>query len=180
MAPKSPHRKPRRNAGPTSQGSPRPRSSGSTTTGSSCPQSPCSSDFQEQDATGRPSTSSSRSPSPEASSASNPASSSSGLSTPSMEELETSEIKVQDPFTSPLKDADASHSGTDKAPVDDQPEDDGYVQETVFLNHLIVLWSWIQFSIRHWKVVVSVLFTTVAVAICIGICYLDKGNDLDL
>ncbi|EXK25468.1 hypothetical protein FOMG_17875 [Fusarium oxysporum f. sp. melonis 26406] len=154
MAIKSLHRKPRRNAGPTSQGSPRPRSSGSTTTGSSCPQSPCSSDFQEQDATGRPSTSSSRSPSPEASSASNPASSSSGLSTPSMEELETSEIKVQDPFTSPLKDADASHSGT------------------------VVLWSWIQFSIRHWKVVVSVLFTTVAVAICIGICYLGKGNDL--
>ncbi|KAF4958156.1 hypothetical protein FGADI_2623 [Fusarium gaditjirri] len=101
------------------------------------------------------------------------------------------ETKVQDLFASPIKDTDVSLSGSasklpgncaktgtneDKASVNDQPEDNGYVQETIVLNHLKVLWSFIQFLVSYWKVITSVLLTTVVAVICIGICCFEKSN----
>ncbi|CVL12534.1 uncharacterized protein FPRN_15172 [Fusarium proliferatum] len=91
---------------PTSQDSPRPRSSRPTTPGPSGPQSPWSSGFEEQGVTGLPSPPASQSPSLGTSSPVNVALSSSGISTSSIEE--------HGPYRSatPIQDVDAAPSTT--------------------------------------------------------------------
>ncbi|PNP78554.1 hypothetical protein FNYG_08102 [Fusarium nygamai] len=144
MAPRQPHRKRRNNSRTPSHG-PRTPSSESTTAGSSPPQTPWSSDFEEQDATSRSSTRSSKSASFDTQSSSDTSWPSSGSSNPSMAEIETFKMNVEDSSAPPLKDVDTSSSGiaaqlpADRAKPEDKSDDHGYVLETILLNHLKVL-----------------------------------------
>lgn len=99
-----------------------------------------------------------------------------------MAEIETFEKNVEKSSAPPLKEADTSSSGitaqlpADRAKPEDKSADRAYVQETILLNHLKVVWSWIQFLFSHWKDIVSVLVTIILVAIYIGIRYFDECN----
>ncbi|KAF5543109.1 hypothetical protein FMEXI_7184 [Fusarium mexicanum] len=179
MAPKAPHRKRRNNSKTPSQGSPRTPPPESTTAGSSLPQTPWSSDYEEQDTASRSGTQSSQSPSYDTPSSSNTTWPSSGSSNSSMAEIETFEVSSQGSSPSHLEDADASSSGiASQLPADGAKLDDhGYVRETILLNHLKVLWSWIRFFGSYWKAIVSVLSAISVVAIYIGIRYFDECNE---
>ncbi|KAF5622577.1 uncharacterized protein FTJAE_10895 [Fusarium tjaetaba] len=180
MAPRQPHRK-RRNSRTPSQG-PRTPSPESTTTGSSLHQTPWSFDFEDQDATSRSSTRSPKSSSFDTASSSNTSWPSSGSSNPSMADIETFEMNVEDSSASLLNDADASTSGinaqmpADRAKPEDKTDDQGYVLETILLNHLKFLWGCLRFIASYWKAIGSLLLTIILVAIYFGIQYFDECN----
>ncbi|KAF5578546.1 uncharacterized protein FSUBG_13769 [Fusarium subglutinans] len=183
MAPKPPHRKRRNNSKTSSQESPRTPPSESTTVGSSLPQTPWSSDYEEQDTTSRSGTRSSQLPSFDTPSSSNTTWPSSGSPNSSMAEIETFEMNSRGSSPSPLENANVSSSRVasqllaNGAESDDTSDDHGYVRETILLNHLKVIWSWIRFHGSYWKAITSVLLTISVVAIYIGIRYFDECNE---
>ncbi|KAF5684389.1 hypothetical protein FDENT_6738 [Fusarium denticulatum] len=155
MAPRQPHRKRRKNSRAPSQGSRTP-SSEPTTKDSSLPQTPRSSDFEDQDKTSRSSTRSSKSPSFDTPSSPDTSWPSSGMQI----HLHLGLLLSRQP-------------PADRAKFEDKSDDRGYVQETILLNHLKAIWK---FLASYWKAIVSVLITIIPVAIYIGIRYFDKCN----
>ncbi|RBA15953.1 hypothetical protein FPRO05_12174 [Fusarium proliferatum] len=170
---------------PTSQDSPRPRSSRPTTPGPSGPQSPWSSGFEEQGVTGLPSPPASQSPSLGTSSPANVALSSSGISTSSIEEHGPyrSATPIQDVDAAPSTTASQSSAKSFKAhPVEEKPlpndQDTGYVVETIYLLHSKAIWSCIKFILGCWRLIAFVVYATALVALSTGFYYFDKTNNL--